>query len=153
MVVLISIIMSVIVTSFGNTDRAYELRGYIERLALRIEMARDRAIQTNHEWGVFVEREGLSFAEYDPVSGEWLSRDRRPFNAETIAQALYYKAKVESYAGTTGGDEENLPDIILFSSGETTPFEISIEPESQKSRWKLESDGFSRTEVSQLDRL
>ena len=55
------------------------------------------------------------------------------------------KAQVEEYAGQIGSEEESLPDIIFFSSGEVTPFALTIQPTTNISRmWLLESDGFTR---------
>ena len=118
-------------------------------MALRVEMARDRAIQTNHEWGVFVEPESLRFAEFDPVIGEWIDRVERPFRIEQTDDDFRYEVRVEAYPGQGAlatSDDEDLPSIVLFSSGEVTPFTLSIEPYAwQTTPWLLSSDGFSRT--------
>ena len=45
-------------------------------------------------------------------------------------------------------DQSATPDIVLFSSGETTPFEISVEPSLfESAAWQLHSDGFTRTQL------
>ena len=143
-VVLISIIMSVIVGSFTGVDREYEFRGFVQRLATQIEMARDKAVQTNHEWGLYVSREGIEFAEFDPINEEWLKKTLRPFKMDELDGEVIFRAAVENYPGQVDTDDEDLPTIMLFSSGETTPFEIEIEPEWSERRWVLSSDGFSR---------
>ena len=148
-VVIITILMSVIVAGFVGADKEQSFRGFAERMALRVEMARDRAIQTNHEWGVFVEPEGIRFAEFDPVTGEWLERVERPFRIEQTDDDFRYSVKVEAYPGQDDlatNDDEDLPAIVLFSSGEITPFTLSIEPYTwQTTPWLISSDGFSRT--------
>ena len=112
-VILISLIMSVVVGSFTGIDRNQAMQGYIERMSLRVEMARDRAIQTNNEWGIFVETEEISFAEFDHVNQEWLPRTQRPFNLDSSQSKIRFSAKVESYAAATDADEDKLPDVIL----------------------------------------
>ena len=148
-VVIIAVLMGVIVAGFVGADKEQSFRGFAERMALRVEMARDRAIQTNHEWGVFVEPESIRFAEFDPVTGEWLDRVERPFKIEQTDDDFRYTVKVESYPGQDAlatSNDDDLPSIVLFSSGEVTPFTLSIEPYAwQTNAWVLSSDGFSRT--------
>jgi hypothetical protein len=62
-------------------------------------------------------------------------------------------AEVEEYEGQMGAEEEVLPDIIFFSSGEVTPFELTLHPIGDPSRvWLLESDGFSRVRAELKER-
>lgn len=149
--VIITVAMSVIVAGFTGADQEQGFRGYAERLALRIEMARDRAIQTNHEWGLYVRPDELVFAEFDHVNGEWLERNERPFKLEITEDAFRFRVKIEAYPGqdnlpNTSNDDNPVPAIILFSSGETTPFKLWVEPDAwQSAPWILSSDGFSRT--------
>jgi len=148
----VSILMSVVVSSFTGVDAEQELRGYAERLALRIELARDKAVQTNREWGVYVDEEGVRFAEYDEINIEWVPRAERPFTQEGYSADLTFEAIVEDAVKLTSdndNDDDQPPTIVLFSSGETTPFELSIEHKDWQSQpWLLASDGFTRTELT-----
>ena len=157
-IVIISVVMSAIVAGFTGADREQSYQGFVQRMALRIEMARDRAVQTNHEWGLYVEEEVVRFAEFDPITGEWLDRVERPFKVEISNDKFRYQANVERYAAHFTDDKQSLglsnkegsiPTIILFSSGEITPFELTITPQTwDSSPWMLASDGFSRTKMS-----
>ena len=151
-VLVVSILMGVVVNSFTGADREQTLRGYAERFALKIELARDKALQANREWGVYIDRDGVRFAEFDEINGEWIARGEKPFTADNYDAEVEIRVEVEELAGQLAeneGDEEEIPTIVLFSSGETTPFEILIEPLAWETRpWLLESDGFTRTSVS-----
>ncbi len=153
-VVILAIAMSVVVAGFTGADQEQSFKGFVERMALRIEMARDRAVQTNNEWGIYVAPEAVSFAEFDQLSGEWLVRSQRPFRVEPTDDDFQYRVNVEAFPGqteTTDRDDE-IPEIILFSSGETTPFRLSIKPEAWVTpAWILTSDGFSRTEANRAN--
>ncbi|NKB97841.1 MAG: type II secretion system protein GspH [Pseudomonadales bacterium] len=152
-VVILAIAMSVVVAGFTGADQEQSFKGFAERMVLRIEMARDRAVQTNNEWGVYVDADEISFAEFDHVSAQWLPRIQRPFRVESTDDNFRYRVKVEAYPGQVepSDDDEDTPSIILFSSGETTPFELSIEPEAWTTNsWTLVSDGFSRTVASRV---
>ena len=150
-VLVVSILMGVVVGSFTGVDREQTFRGYAERLALRIEIARDKAMQANREWGVYLDRDGVRFAEFDEVNREWVTRGEKPFTPESFDTEVRFSVSVEELAGTLAepdDDEEGIPDIVLFSSGETTPFEVTIEPlEFESLPWLLKSDGFTRTSV------
>jgi len=151
-VIVVSVLMGVVVNSFTGVDREQTLRGYSERLALRIEMARDRALQANREWGMHIDDEGVRFAEFDEINGEWIARADKPFAGDTYDSEVRFGVEVEEMEGAlreTEGEGKDIPDIVLFSSGETTPFEITIEPlEWQTTPWLLKSDGFTRTGIS-----
>ncbi|MEM7079819.1 MAG: type II secretion system minor pseudopilin GspH [Pseudomonadota bacterium] len=148
-VVVVGIMAGVVVASFGSQDREQALQGYVERLGVRIEMARDRALQRNREWGFYVEDEGLRFAEFDGPNQRWVDLTQRPFRAEAYAAEVELSVKVDQYQNATRKpDEEEIPDVILYSSGETTPFRITVEPREWEARhWYLASDGFTRTEL------
>ena len=42
---------------------------------------------------------------------------------------------------------QSIPQIVIFSSGEQTPFEIVLAPEWQTRTWRIESDGVSTTAI------
>ena len=150
-VLVVSILMAVVVAAFSGADQEQTLRGYVERLALRIEAARDKALQTNREWGVYLGEDGVSFAEFDELNGEWVLRAEKPFRADNYDASVSFEVEVEAFDAlrSDGGDEDQpLPDLVLFSSGETTPFSILVTPvEWETLGWVLHSDGFSRTAV------
>ncbi len=166
-VVVVSIAMSVVVATFGGSDRSQEYTGYMQRLALKVEMARDKAVQRNREWGLHVSEEGLSFSEYDAVNQLWVVQSQRPFNASEFARQLEFSIEVEAFAGidvsaetfaqpaeddySLEGDadeEADFPDVVFFSSGEVTPFELTAEPRDWTAQpLVLASDGFSRAKV------
>lgn len=168
-VVVVSIAMSVVVANFSGSDRQQEYSGHMHRLALKVEMARDKAVQRNREWGIHVDESGVRFSEYDQINGLWVMQSQRPFNAGEFAAELEYAVEVEAFAGIdisaetfaqndqdeTGFslDENKLqdtdfPDVVIFSSGEVTPFKIQTEPKAWQSEpLILSSDGFTRVRV------
>jgi general secretion pathway protein H len=115
-------------------------------LALRLEMARDKALQRNREWGVYFDEEGVRFAEFDEVNGQWTAYTQRPFVAERYAETVELKVTVEEFTPLTDTDKDDeLPSIVLYSSGETTPFTVDVTPRDWTTRpWQLSTDGFTR---------
>ena len=144
-VAIVAVLAGVVSTSFIGSGQNQALEGFAHRMAQRIELARDRALQRNKEWGLYVNDDRYEFAEFNPVTQTWEPYSHRPFNSEAYASKVQMKAQVEAYAGQLGSEEDALPDIIFFSSGEVTPFALTIQPTSNISKmWLLESDGFTR---------
>jgi general secretion pathway protein H len=154
-VLVVSILMGVVASSFSGSDREQTFRGYSERLALRIEFARDKALQSNREWGVFLDEDGVRFAEFDEINAIWSPRADKPFNADAYDRNVEFELVIEDLPGNLQAPEdpdEEIPNIVLFSSGETTPFEISVIPIDWDTRpWLLTSDGFTRTAVTRSE--
>ena len=151
-VLVISILMGVVVNSLGGFDREQKFRGYAERLALRIEIGRDKALLANREWGVYLNEDGVKFAEFDEINRQWVIRSEKPFSSERYDAQVRFTIETEDLGRVLDeleDDQSATPDIVLFSSGETTPFEISVEPSLfESAAWQLHSDGFTRTQLS-----
>jgi len=154
-VLVVAILMGVVVSAFSGVDREQKLRGYVERLVMRIEFARDKALQANREWGIYVDDEGVSFAEFDEINDTWVRRSEKPFARESFATTLAFSVEIEqlpelpTQRDASNDPEDRLPEILLFSSGETTPFKIRIEPRDWESQpWLVHSDGFSRAAMA-----
>jgi len=143
-VVIIGILASTIVLGFVGSDREQNLRTEAERLAMLIEMARSEAVQRNEEWGVAVGPNGYQFLVFDPPNHRWVEKKDGPFHARKT-ENMTLSVQVDQL--TMPGDKatENAPNIIMFSSGEQTPFEIEITPQWKSDPWRVKSDGLSRT--------
>jgi general secretion pathway protein H len=148
----IGIAVGVIGFSFSASNSYYSANAYAQRVAQRIEMARDRAIQSNSEWGMFVEEDNYRFANFDPINGEWFDFTNKPFNAEKTNYTLNFKVTIEDYPGQVESDDEELPDLIFFSSGEVSPFALDLKiDELPGATWNFQSDGFSQVRAEQLN--
>jgi hypothetical protein len=99
---------------------------------------------------MFVEQDGYRFTRFDQQFSDWVEVVNKPFAFEKSNYTINLKIKVESITEELGRVDEELPDVIFFSSGEVIPFELSLEMEELPGmRWILESDGFSQVSVSQ----
>lgn len=148
----IGIAIGAIGFSFSASNSYYSANAYAQRVAQRIEMARDRAIQSNSEWGMFVDKDDYRFANFDPINGEWFDFTNKPFKAEKTKYTLNFKVTVEDYPGQVDSEDEDLPDLIFFSSGEVSPFALDLKiDELPGVTWKFQSDGFSQVRAEQLN--
>ena len=142
-VALVGILTGTVILSLRGADAEQRLKGSAEQLAYRLELARHYALQRNREWGVYVDDEGVRFAEFDPGQSAWIEQTRRPFGATTPIDGVRMRAEAEGFAGLSDRDRERLPQVLLFSSGEVTPFKVFLEPPGDARTWIVSSDGLS----------
>lgn len=150
-VVLVAILTSTVILGFTGADTEQRLKGSAEQLAYTIEMARQYALQRNREWGLYVEPDAVEFAEFDPEQRAWVAREERPFGQVEIMDNVVLRVESEGFDQLADEDQEDLPNIILFSSGEVTPFTVFIEPQWKSPAWEVTSDGISRTSAARAE--
>jgi general secretion pathway protein H len=143
-VVIIGILASAVVIGFVGADKEQNLRTEAERLALLIEMARSQAIQRNEEWGIAVAPDSYQFMVLDEPKHRWVEQKDGTFRKRSI-ENMTLSVQVDSVALPGDQSKDNVPNIILFSSGEQTPFDIDITPQWKSDPWRVSSDGVSRT--------
>ena len=157
-VAILGILLGTAVISFdvGGDQRA--MQAYAQRLAQRIELARDRAIQNNQEWGMQVRAETYFFVAFDEHQAQWLRQQQSPFQPDTPPVPIIFRLEVLEGRGAlnTGifdqsvndddDAEQILPDVVFFSSGEANQFAIEILPadasDDSHVSMRLGTDGF-----------
>jgi type II secretion system protein H len=141
---LASILTGVVVLGFTGADTQQQVKGYAERFAFRVELARQQALNRNREWGIYVEERAYSFAEFSPELGEWEERSQRPFDIIEVPDLVSLRIDTEG-VGQLPFEDEDLPQILVFSSGEVTPFILYLEMPGDLEAWVVSSDGLSRS--------
>ena len=143
-VVLVAILSGTVLLGFTGAAGEQRLRASAEQLAYRLELARHYALQRNREWGLYVEDDTVRFAEFDPEQARWIAQSQRPFGAEPAVPAnVSLRVEAEGLARPPTVEGRSLPDLLLFSSGEVTPFSIRLEPDWDTATWVVRSDGLS----------
>jgi general secretion pathway protein H len=144
---ILAVLTGTVMLSFTGADAEQALKGSAERMALRIELARQRSLTRNREWGIYVEDADYYFAEFDQVEGVWIEQRARPFDKSDLPEFVGLSLDLEEYDALPFDEDDDLPQIIIFSSGEITPFRILLEPEWNTEPWQVTSDGLSQTEA------
>ena len=140
--------------SFGSQDRGLYVKAQVTQLTGLIRLAQNESLRRNREWGVHFEKQIYRFSEYDPIAQTWTSIVRRPFSATQLKEDAYFKVTAETYQLNSGGvfdgegvgedkedDEVDLPTIIIYSSGEHTPFTINVFSRTDELSWQITSNG------------
>jgi general secretion pathway protein H len=150
-VVIVAVMAGTVAISFTGADREQLLRTEAERLAMLLEMARQQAVQRNEEWGFFVDESSYGFAAYDEQLGEWVPWNKRPLSDATLDN-IRLRLSVEEQIHLPGERSEDArPDLVFFSSGESQPFELWLQPNWETRDWRIASDGLSRIEAERSE--
>ena len=150
---ILAVLTGTVMLSFTGAESEQALKGAAERMAMRIELARQHALTRNREWGIYVEDAGYRFAELDPEQQAWIEMSQRPFNENDLPELVGLSLEVDEYDSLPFENDEDLPQILIFSSGEITPFTLLLEPEWETTPWAVSSDGLARVEASRSEDL
>lgn len=162
-IAIVAVLSGAVILGFTGTDETQRLRGVAERIQVRLELARENALQRNREWGVHVDKNAYRFVEFDPMTGKWEEQSQRPFLADGLSSRIEFSVAVDgleagalSLGASSAEDMEeggarkgSLPDILIFSSGEVTPFEWTVSPTWNAAPWVVRNDGLATTELEQ----
>ena len=67
-VAIVAVLAGMVGTSFVGSGQTQAMQGFAYRMAQRIELARDRALQRNREWGLYLETNAYEFAEFNETT-------------------------------------------------------------------------------------
>jgi general secretion pathway protein H len=144
-IVIVGVLAGAVTFHYTGGDREVKLKTEAERLARVLDLARESAVARNEEWGLYVDERKYTFAVLDPERGEWREQKNRPFVARSL-EAASLTVKVDKRAlKLANAKNRPLPAVLIFSSGEQTPFEIELTPDWETRPWRVHSDGLSRT--------
>ncbi len=156
-----AILTGVVVNGFTGAQASQQLQGHTERVMLRMDLARQRAVTRNRELGMTVEPDRYRFTELERETGRWLPLERRPFAETTLEEQFRLTLKVEGAEqagankqkdGQSGAEDgEAAPDVVFFRSGEVTPSTLTVATEDQRRAWSVSSDGLSTFSMARLD--
>ncbi|AYF87419.1 type II secretion system protein GspH [Pseudomonas sp. DY-1] len=155
--VVIACLAGLAVISSGVAGPARELNNEAERLAGLIGVLADEAVLDNREYGLRLERDRYQVYYYDESSSRWqpMSDGARQlpewaeltFELDGEPLVLPAPAKDEKKAK----DARPVPQLIILSSGELSPFRLVMaERRKDGRRLQLSSDGFRLPRVESL---
>lgn len=125
--VLIGLLAAVAVLTMGGGSQQRELQKEVRELYLLMQTASDQAVLNNLELGLLFDDEGYRFVAFQDETNDWQGSGERIFRARTFPDWLVVTRFIESDAPRLASTEDKLrPDVVFFSSGETTPFELEF---------------------------
>ena len=134
-VVIVGIVISVASLSIGLLGKDRELKIQADRFMALAELAQDEATLQSREFGIELMTGGYRFVEYDALAGQWADvpgDDTLRLRAlpEDVEFELYLEDKRividDDPAEFDNPDKNYSPHLLIYSSGDATPFELHI---------------------------
>lgn len=125
--IVVGLLASLAVVNMGGGTQQREMENQIRELYLLMQTASEQAILNNQELGLILEEDGYRFVLLDETTDEWEQQDERLFRPRTLSKWLVVTDYIDNDTRRLGSEEDRLvPDVMFFSSGETTDFEIEF---------------------------
>jgi len=168
--VIVGILVSVALLSFGILGDERGLDRQARRLATLIELVTDEATTQGRDFGLEFMTGGYRFVEYDPLLDNWfevigdeyLQKRDLPEGVEFELYLEDKKVLLREEASKIKEDDDEkaprrdltddyVPHVLIMSSGDVTPFELRIERFADHSRTRLEMTLAGELEVGEED--
>ena len=142
-IVVIGIIVSIGILSLGVLGDDRQLRREAFRIGSLLEVAQDEAVMQGREFGLEVMLTSYRFVEYDPYQRLWAEiATNDVFRARQLPDGMEFDLLLENKSVRLDVDAEDLsdpdekdnsnsrdefaPHVLIFSSGDSTPFQLRI---------------------------
>lgn len=151
-VVIVGIIVTFAALSFGNRALEDRLEVEAQRLDRILRLAAEEAEVKGIELGLRYTLDGYQFlvlsqdGKWQPYDGDPILREREigdPFSIELRVDGRVVGPAVQGRGGKDK-DKKVEPQILLLSSGEVSPFALSLRARGLTRYWLLQSDALGR---------
>lgn len=137
-VVIIGVLAAGAVLAIGAAGGDRELERESDRLLALLGYVREQAELQTREYGLRVGPLGYGFVSFDPRRQEWVAvADDDVLRERSLPEGLHPRLWVEgrevvlrrppAREDARKAPEELLPQVMLFSNGDLTPFEVRLE--------------------------
>ncbi len=142
-VVIVGIVMTVAILSLSLAGDDRPMRREARRFMSLVDVAQDEALMQGREFGLELMTDSYRFVEYDPIGNQWseifgddqlrlrqlpeqmvfeLFLEDRQISLDVEAAEMQDNDDNASFRGI----DHYTPHILIFSSGDRTPFELRI---------------------------
>jgi len=163
-IVIIGIITGIALLSLGILGDDRQLQTEARRLASLVEVAQDESMMQGREFGIEFMNDSYRFVEYDPFINQWSEvigddmmrlrslPDDVEFELTLEGQRVLLDndpARFEDPEETSSPDltETYAPHVLIFSSGDMTPFDLAIMRRNDEQRLVVKSDLTGAVEI------
>lgn len=149
--IIVGLLSALAVFTMGGSSQHRELESEVRKLYVLMQTASEQAVLNNSELGLQLENDGYQFVVFQDDTGDWRVSEERIFRTRSFPDWLVATKYIENDIPRLASDEDKLlPDVVFFSSGATTPFEIEFTVGSDSDYLHvISSDGFSAMEWQQ----
>jgi general secretion pathway protein H len=139
-VVIIGVISSLVILTVNLTGEDRELEQEGRRATALLTYAREQAELQTREFGLFCGERGYEFLTFDAYQDVWRPVDEdESLRARQLPAGLFLRLRIEGREivlrqppNKKWKENEKVPHLMLFSNGDLTPFELTVEREGEK---------------------
>lgn len=141
--VIVAVLAGILLFSYGRSHRDL-LEGEASRLATVLNLALEEAVVRSSDMGVVFDATSYRFVVFEPRERRWRPVARQPLAAHQLrpGMTLALELPEESMTGETrrlvnalrNRETALRPQLLLFPSGEMTPFEVTLTLEDATAR-------------------
>ena len=149
--VVVGMLVALATITLGGDSLRRDLDNEVQKLFLLMETVSDQAVVNNTELGLVIEEDQYRFLAYNEQAGTWSPPADRLYRPRALPPWLTVTQYIENNAPRLASNEDQpRPDIVMFSSGEITPFELEFNVDQEEGSaddnyvHRLVSDGVSR---------
>ncbi len=145
--VIVTIMAAIAVASLPAFNRTGEFDTEQRRLMTLLLMAREEAVLQSTELGLAVGLDHYEFMRFNDLSRVWQPISEPPFQPRRLPEGVELELTVTESSLRLGSHDDDddagdSPGVMLLSSGEITPFDLTMSmPELALSR-TIHSDGY-----------
>lgn len=165
--VIVAVMAGMLVFSFQDSSQQ-KLRREASDFAVILNTAADEAVMRGIEIGVVLDDEGYRFVVFDPETKQWQipklnGLAERKFSERYVIEFSLDGSEVDQQMierikllAQRSDDERLRPSILILSSGEVTPFKLTLRTESEDAAKpaaiiSLHSDGLNPVALDNVD--
>ena len=161
-IVIIGIVMSIAILSITLAGGDSQLRQEAQRMVSLVEVARDESLLQGREFGVEFMQGAYRFVEFDPLTRQWseiIGDDTLRLREvpEELELELYVEdrrvilkddpARMQGAEEERAGIRQYAPHILIYSSGDMSPFELHFVRRIDGSLLAVEGDMAGTLEI------
>ena len=167
---LIGLIAAAIVLTPSFAGRDSELEKESERAYNLLNYARDKAQLQTHEFGLFCNDSVYEFLTFDPRRSVWRTVDEDDIlrqrqlpeglklrlvveGRQVVLKTAQDQAREDSKKNKDQIEKDRVPHIMLFSNGDLTPFQLTLEREGAGRSITMASTDDGKIEKQDLKEL
>ena len=167
-IVIVATVLSIALLSFGVLGDDREVKTEARRFVALAELAQDEAVMQSREFGIEFMTAGYRFVEYDALAGQWADV---PFDETLRLRALPEGVEFELFLEDKrillsddpapfedpdkqqGRDATEIyaPHLLVYSSGDATPFELRVLRNADDRRVVIQGDALGAIEIDPED--
>jgi general secretion pathway protein H len=145
--VIIGVILSSVALSTGGDTRAEVMEREARRLMVLLELASQEAVMRSEQLAVRFTEDAYEFMVLE--NGQWLALDdERPLRPRALPDEIELRLELQDNPPPgLSAEDSDMPQVYLLSSGEMTPFIVTLRSRGSEETFSIRVDLLGQMEL------